>query len=102
MASTKPLFDASGQVVDFEDQQIVLADGLESSFVGVAMRFGWDQPVAVYDITAVITGLESSGMTRDEAAEFFEYNIRGAYVGDQTPIFIEKRLLCPNTLQQQL
>jgi hypothetical protein len=27
-------------------------------------------------------------MEGDEAAEFFEFNIAGAYVGDRTPIFI--------------
>jgi hypothetical protein len=26
-------------------------------------------------------------MTREEAYEFFDYNILGAYVGDRTPIY---------------
>lgn len=28
-------------------------------------------------------------MTEEEAMEYFEYNIIGAYVGDKTPEFIE-------------
>ena len=29
------------------------------------------------------------GMTHEEAVEYFEYNQRGAHVGDHTPCFIE-------------
>jgi hypothetical protein len=30
------------------------------------------------------------GMEYDEALEYFDFNIAGAYVGEQTPIFIHK------------
>ena len=28
------------------------------------------------------------GMTQEEALEFFEFNVVGAWVGEQTPIFV--------------
>lgn len=43
----------------------------------------------VYDIAKIIEVLQTSdGMTEDEACEYFEYNIAGAYVGPMTPIFV--------------
>jgi hypothetical protein len=32
--------------------------------------------------------MERDGMERDEAEEFFDFNIEGAYVGPETPVFI--------------
>jgi hypothetical protein len=32
--------------------------------------------------------VERDGMERDEAEEFFDVNIEGAYVGPETPMFI--------------
>ena len=28
-------------------------------------------------------------MSRDEALEFFDFNVSGAYVGENTPVFLE-------------
>jgi len=68
---------------------IVLADGFEAAFLGVAMRYGMDLPVATYDLERCIRILEErDGMSRPAAIEFFEYNVAGAWVGDQTPIYI--------------
>lgn len=67
----------------------VLADGFEPAFVGLAMRFGWERPVAVYDREACIRVLvERDGMTYEGAVECFDYNTLGAWVGEQTPIFV--------------
>jgi hypothetical protein len=35
----------------------------------------------------------SDGMTYDEAVEFFEFNVLGAWVGDETPAFYSKASL---------
>jgi transcriptional regulator len=42
----------------------------------------------VYDIDEVINILIRDGMDVDEAIEYYEYNIAGAYVGENTPSFI--------------
>jgi hypothetical protein len=42
----------------------------------------------VYDIDKVIDILIKDGMSVDEAIEYYEYNIAGAYVGENTPSFI--------------
>jgi hypothetical protein len=38
----------------------------------------------------VITKLESDGMSRDEAEEWFEFNQIGSWVGDSTPCFLSR------------
>ena len=44
---------------------------------------------AIYFIDAIIGGLMNrDGMTYEEAYEFFDFNIAGAYVGNYTPIYM--------------
>jgi len=58
----------------------------DEAIIGVAERIG-DEPVVAYDTTKIVAILSRS-MSVDEAYEFFEFNILGAYVGDKTPLFI--------------
>jgi hypothetical protein len=62
-------------------------DGHENALIGIAHRFGLE-PLACYSIDQILTNLERDGMTREEAQEFFDFNIIGAWVGDGTPIFL--------------
>ena len=41
----------------------------------------------VYSTNKIIDIL-SEDMTREEAVEFYEYNILGAYMGEMTPIYV--------------
>ena len=34
--------------------------------------------------------MKRDGMRPEEAREFFEYNVTGAWVGEETPIFLER------------
>jgi hypothetical protein len=74
---------------DVYEQGILLADGFENAFMGIGRQF--TRPVAIYDRNKCIDILiNRDGMNIDEAEEYFEYNVQGAYVGDDTPIFMEK------------
>ena len=56
------------------------------AFLGVTND---DPPKAVYSEEKVLdVVVNRDGMTYEEAIDFFEFNVRGAYVGDQTPLFI--------------
>ena len=70
-------------------EELLLADGFEAALIGTGERCG--QPtIAVYDREKCIEVLEKSdGMTQEEANEFFEFNVVGAWVGEQTPIFVD-------------
>ena len=71
-----------------DDYSILLADGLDEAFIGIGWQF--NTPIAMYDRDKCIEILESQGMTPDEAQEYFYFNTQGAYVGEQTPIFLER------------
>jgi hypothetical protein len=68
---------------------LLLADGLDDAFLGIGYQF--NKAFAVYDQDKVISILmERDGMSLEDAREFFEFNIGGAYVGEYTPIFLVK------------
>jgi hypothetical protein len=71
-----------------DDYSILLADGLDEAFIGIGWQFS--VPLAVYDRDKCIEILESQGMTPEEAQEYFYFNTQGAYVGEQTPVFVER------------
>lgn len=71
------------------------AVGLDDAIIGVGQRCG-DVNVIVYDSQKIVDILvERDGMDREEAWEYFEFNILGAYVGESTPMY-----LLPLTLEE--
>jgi len=78
----------------YADQDILLADGFEDAFIGVVESFG-AAPKACYDvgkclqILRVDAAIADKPMTYDEAAEYLEFNVTQAYVGEHTPAFIK-------------
>ena len=70
-----------------EDETILLADGLESAFMGIGRQF--THPVAIYSYKKTIRVLKGMGMTKEEAIEYFDFNIAQAFVGDNTPVFLQ-------------
>ena len=60
----------------------------DEAIIGVSERIG-DEPVVAYDTTKIVEILSRS-MTVDEAYEYFEFNILGAYVREKTPVFITR------------
>lgn len=60
----------------------------DKAVIGIGEQHGM-QTCVVYDADAVISALiRIEGMHADEAREYAEFNIFGAYVGDGTPIFV--------------
>lgn len=73
-------------------ENIILADGLDKAFLGLAYRDGeHGAQVAVYGIFSCIHQLQlDNKWSWDEAEEYFNFNTRWAYVGEYTPMFIEE------------
>ena len=68
-----------------------LADGFEKAFVGSTISAFSREQVALYDYDLCIKVLvEDQQMTEEEAIEYFDYNVIGSWVGEDTPIFIHK------------
>lgn len=69
------------------DEEFLIADGLDDAFIGVGHAF--NQALVCYDVEKVIRILRKDGMSREDAQEYFDFNIAGAYMGENTPVFIE-------------
>lgn len=86
--------------------EALFCDGFDDAIIGIAERINLG-PVIAYDSDKIIDILMNQ-MEVDEtellgdqaiedvqyemAMEYFEYNIKGAYVGEFTPIFIQTTL----------
>jgi hypothetical protein len=73
--------------IDENFEVVVYPTGFEDCIVGVGERYG-GPPMAVLDIEKMLAKLEEEGMKHDEALEYFEFNILGAYVGEETPVYL--------------
>jgi len=65
---------------------LLFADGFDEAIMGVEESAG----VVAYDIDKIIEIL-SREMTEEEAIEYFEFNILGAYMGEKTPVYIHRK-----------
>lgn len=64
-------------------------DGFDDCIIGVGRYFG-SPSLLVYSTRRMLDVLVSDhGMTEEEAEEYFEFNITGAYVGEGSPIFLD-------------
>ncbi len=89
------------QIIDYIDfnypdysKDILIIDGFEEAFLGIVEGFN-NKPVSCYDHSKCIDVLVSSNEDTtdlqdkiEEAEEYFNYNIIGAYVGEFTPVFL--------------
>ena len=66
---------------NYED--LLIADGYDDAIIGVSTK-----KIVIYSIPKILEILVKDGMDEDEALEFFEYNIEGAYVSEKTPIYM--------------
>ena len=68
--------------------EALLCDGFDEAIIGLATRIGMELVVA-YDVEKIIGILMNrDGMDYEEAVEYYEFNIVGAWMGEFTPIFI--------------
>ncbi len=69
---------------------VLFADGFDEALIGYVERFSGSEgrvQVALYDRRKCIEILTQGGMGLEEAVEYFEFNVIGAYVGEYTPAF---------------
>ena len=68
---------------NYPEDNFLIADGFDNAIIGLdeqSMRL-------VYSVSKCIAILKEQGMSEEDALEHFSYNVSGAYVGDQTPIW---------------
>lgn len=76
--------------------ELVKADGFDEACIGIIETFepresgeAVHSNRLVYDVERMVdTLVERDGMTRDEAYEYIEFNMFGAYVSDNQPAYL--------------
>ena len=70
----------------FEEDEFLKADGFDEAVIGVDER----SMRLIYSVTKCLEILMvNDEMSLEEAVEYFDFNVRGAYMGDKTPIWCE-------------
>lgn len=73
---------------EFEDEVMVLEPSqFDEAIVGTVSRVD-RSPVVCYSVDKIVEILMEDGMSQEEAYEYYEYNILGAYIGEGTPMFL--------------
>ena len=80
---------------DYSDK-ILLADGFDDAFIGIGEN-SKGNPVAVYSVDKCLDILAEQFKDQEDAMgdaiDYFEFNVRGSYVGEFTPMFVNTLLL---------
>jgi len=79
------------QIIEmYPDEAFLKADGLDDAILGAAELKPSGIIVLVYSRSlAVKVFIDRDGMTEEEAEEYYDYNVVGAYMGEKTPIWVE-------------
>ena len=68
-----------------DESEILIADGFDEAVIGIeesTMRL-------IYSVNRCIEILIIEGMSWEDAIEHFNFNVKGGYVGEQTPIWCD-------------
>jgi hypothetical protein len=89
MTKTHPKRQAILEEVEIQElEEVLLADGHDDAILGL-VDVGEGRIVVAYSTKMILQGLVNEGLTWDEASEHFEFNIRGAYCGPGTPVYVQ-------------
>lgn len=69
----------------FPDEEFLIADGFNEAVIGIDGR----NMSLIYSISKCIDILVAEGLSTQDALEYFEYNVRGSYVGERTPVWCD-------------
>lgn len=75
------------RIEEWAKQEILSADGFDDAIVGLARRS--DLVVVAYSVDKMLQIMVDGGISQEDAREYFEYNIVDAWVGENTPVYIE-------------
>jgi hypothetical protein len=81
--------EAINEYADASEQDLMLADGFDDAILGIGQQF--NREAVVYDWHRCVQVLmDRDGASYEEAVEWMDYNVTGAYVGEATPIFVRR------------
>jgi hypothetical protein len=79
--------DIEEMVEDSGAVRLEPADLYDACVIGIGYRFH-DGPLLVYSVPKMLEIQQGTGMSDDEAEDYFITNTIGAWMGDGTPLFV--------------
>ena len=73
-----------------DDDAIFFEPGMDPAIIGLSQSQPGRQACVVYDYQKLVTYFRDQGMSYEEAEEWIATNTLGAWMGDTTPIVIER------------
>lgn len=69
-------------------ESTLLADGFDEALIGFSQRMN-EPMLAVYSYEKMVQVLmDNDDLSYDDAVEYVDFNVVGAWVGEQTPIIV--------------
>lgn len=81
----------------YPELEFISADGFDEAIIGICEI----KPASVFAIAYSVSKclsilMNRDNMTYEEAVEYFDFNVAGAYVGEKTPIWVDDALFDEN------
>lgn len=91
MSSIHPNRKAIDHLAAIRELDLLLMDNFDEAILGIVELTRDESIVSVvaYSLQKILDKLVKGGCTLDEAYEYYEFNIEGAYTGPHTPIYID-------------
>jgi hypothetical protein len=70
----------------YPDEEFLRADGFDDAIIGVSEDFNAKARL-IYSVKKCIKILMEGDMFYEDAVEYFDFNVSGAYVGERTPVW---------------
>jgi hypothetical protein len=76
------------EYLESRGETVLLCDGFDEAFIGLSQRIN-EPLLAVYSYDKMIDVLvKRDGMEHEDAIDYLDFNVLGAWVGEQTPIIV--------------
>lgn len=82
MKTSQTNLDSIFELIDDSDEEVLSADGFDDAIIGIDLN----EYRLIYSVSKCIKIL-CEDMSYEDAVEYFEFNVSGAYVGEHTPIW---------------
>jgi len=69
----------------YPEIELLQADGFDDAIIGLEPLSG----KIIYDIDRMVGVLVEEGLSSEEAIEYLDFNVLNAYVGENTPLYIQ-------------
>jgi hypothetical protein len=66
---------------------LLTADDYDDCILGVVEGISIESKI-LYSTKKILSKLINDGISYEEALEYFEFNIKGTYIGEHTPVFL--------------